>query len=163
MEGRPQLPGRLENPRETERVIRALEYQLAERISLVSPPDVYVGDLLLDLGNIMALTNSIERSVAVLQLSEKYGTSRPDVLRIRLDHLRSLLPDRGLSLKPTPNDTPGQNTEQANSETPKSDTKPGKITNSWPDAATPPLILAPIALTFCLLLWQRRRRIKVRD
>lgn len=89
--GRPIAAGRLRDKKEMERVTRALEYQLSERISLVSPPDVYVGDLLFGLGNLAALTKSVERGVAVLQLSEKYGTSRPEVLKTRQEYFRSIL------------------------------------------------------------------------
>lgn len=132
-EGRPQVTGQLLDKEEMERVIRALEYQLSERMSLVSPPDVYVGDLLFDLGNLVVLTKSVERGVAVLQLSEKYGTSRPEVLRTRLEYFRSLSPGGTRS-------------------------EPAKTRGLWPEAVISPLMLAPIAIVISLLVWQRRRR-----
>lgn len=62
---------------------RALEYQLHERMSFVSPPDPVVGDLLFDLSNICALTFNVEHAQAVLALAFEYGVPKPALAELR--------------------------------------------------------------------------------
>lgn len=63
-QGRPVAPTGLRDKDELKRVAADLEYQLRERTSLVSPPEVVVGDLLFQLGNMATLTRSVERGIA---------------------------------------------------------------------------------------------------
>lgn len=50
-----------------------LHYQLSERMSFVRPPEPIVGQLLFDLGNIYALTVSLEATDEVYDLAAEYG------------------------------------------------------------------------------------------
>lgn len=150
-QGRPVASGRLRDKSEMKRVAEDLEYQLRERLSLVSPPDVYVGDMLFQLGNMAALTRSVNRGIAVLELSQEYGTSRPELLQIRLKYLRSVLSEKA-----------GDKSEKASTSkktsTPKKDPVSTKTDTPTLDRTVSPLVIAPIAIVLSLLLWQRRRR-----
>ena len=46
----------------SESVIRAMEFQLVERIPFVPPPDPTVGDLLYDLGSLLAIEQTVEHA-----------------------------------------------------------------------------------------------------
>ena len=58
-------------------VIRALEYQLHERLFFVRTPDPVVADLLFSLGQLTARTNTLESAVEVLAMAKAYGY--PDI------------------------------------------------------------------------------------
>ena len=158
-QGRPVPSGQLRDKAEMKRVAADLEYQLRERLSLVSPPDVYVGDLLFQLGNMAALTRSVERGIAILELGEEYGTSRPELLRTRLEYLRSVLPDkahdnlaearRAALASSTPVATSSPKTSNS--------TKDVTATKARNPAITQALVIAPLAIVLALLFWQRRR------
>lgn len=50
-----------------------LRYQLKERMTFVKPPEAIVGELLFELGNIEAFSNSVECAVDVYDVSKEYG------------------------------------------------------------------------------------------
>lgn len=64
----------------------ALTYQLHERLEFVKSPDPLVADLLFDLGNVLALTRTMEHARAVYQLSLGYDPTHDDLVAQRLNH-----------------------------------------------------------------------------
>lgn len=91
-ESRPQLPRELESKSEQERVRKALDYQLGERVPLVPPPDAVVGDLLFDLGNLRAIDTSVQRGQVWLEYCLQYQPPRLELARRRIAYLRKLGP-----------------------------------------------------------------------
>lgn len=77
----PEYPKQLDQ----ERVTKALEYQLRERISFVPPPDAIVGDLLYDLAHLKSREALPIATQANLQLAKLYAPemNRPLEARIR--------------------------------------------------------------------------------
>jgi tetratricopeptide (TPR) repeat protein len=71
-------------------VRQALEYQLEERMQFVDPPDVIVGDLLTDLGNVNSITLAVEYAIPVYELALTYGTPREEIVRLRKAHFEHL-------------------------------------------------------------------------
>ena len=65
-------------------VQEALEYQLHERLYFVKPPDPLVADLLFDLGNVLALTMTLEHAAAVYGKTLEYGPARAELVQRRL-------------------------------------------------------------------------------
>jgi tetratricopeptide (TPR) repeat protein len=74
--------------------LRALEYQLHERMGFVRPPDSIVGDLLVDLGNVLATTSTIEHAIAVYDLALTYKPLQSDLVIKRQAHLREVVEAR---------------------------------------------------------------------
>lgn len=74
------------------KVRRALQYQLRERMGFIAAPDPVVGDLLFDLGNVLALEVSVEHALAAYDLALAYGAPKARLLKQRRAHLRSLVP-----------------------------------------------------------------------
>jgi len=74
--------------------MRAIDYQLRERLPLVKKPDQTVADLLLDLATLQIYTRTLERSEAVLELALTYEPARRDVVNQRLQYVRSLIKRR---------------------------------------------------------------------
>ena len=70
---------------------RALLYQLHERLQFISPPDPIVADLLFDLGNVLALTLTVEHAVPVYERALEYGPPREELVRRRLERMRWLV------------------------------------------------------------------------
>jgi tetratricopeptide (TPR) repeat protein len=71
----------------------ALEYQLRERMAFVKSPDPIVGDLLSDLGNLLALNKTIEHAVAVYGLAIQYKPEQTLLVTQRRDHLQQVVDD----------------------------------------------------------------------
>lgn len=69
----------------------AIEYQLHERLQFVLPPDPVVADLLFDLGNLLSLTNIVERAIPVYEYAKEYGVQDSSLLDLRMDHLEALV------------------------------------------------------------------------
>lgn len=71
---KPSWPDDIENsPEEQERIIKALQYQLAERVQFVEPREPIVAQLLFDLSNAVALRHTVGDAMAVSQLAMKYA------------------------------------------------------------------------------------------
>jgi tetratricopeptide (TPR) repeat protein len=79
------------NAKTLEDVRQAIAYQLNERLVFVSSPDVTVADLLVDLGNILSLTDSVEEATPIYELALEYGPAHREILQKRLDHFRGLM------------------------------------------------------------------------
>jgi len=77
-------PPTKDKQRTLDSVRSALEYQLHERLYFAKPPDPIVADLLFDLGNVLALTASLEHAVVVYEKALEYGPERPELVRQRL-------------------------------------------------------------------------------
>jgi tetratricopeptide (TPR) repeat protein len=80
-----------ENARAT---VNALEYQLHERMGFVPPPDPVVGDLLCDLGNVLATTSTIEHAIVVYDLALTYKPLQADLIAARRAHLQEVVDTR---------------------------------------------------------------------
>jgi tetratricopeptide (TPR) repeat protein len=65
-----------------------LRWQLKERVSFVVPPNAVVADLLFDLGNLVALTESIERSIPLYDQSLQYMPDNFNAVLNRRDELK---------------------------------------------------------------------------
>jgi tetratricopeptide (TPR) repeat protein len=73
------------------RVQRALVYQLQERLEFVKPPDPIIADLLFDLGNVMAVSHTLEHGLPLYDLSLKFGSLRYDIIAKRKAHFESAI------------------------------------------------------------------------
>ena len=91
-EPKPQMPLKWIEGRQAgaEPVIEALEYQLHERLAFVKPPNPVVADLIFDLANLLALTKSVEHSIAVYDLALKYQPLNADIVSQRREYLNSI-------------------------------------------------------------------------
>ncbi len=72
-----------EGPQKVSEVLRAVHYQLSERMKFVKPRDVYVGDLLHTLARICEHVHGVEPAYEYLKLAELYGA--PDQARLAVD------------------------------------------------------------------------------
>lgn len=77
------LPKAKGNP-DKERMLRALQYQLRERISFVPPPDPVVGDMLFDLANLLCEEKADVRALAHYRLARMYAPEMKRPLNSRL-------------------------------------------------------------------------------
>ena len=68
---------------------RALDFQLAERVPLTPSPNAVVGSLLEDLGNVLALEDSLEKAIPAYQLALQYGPRDEQLVRQRLEHFQT--------------------------------------------------------------------------
>lgn len=59
------------------KTIKALKFQLHERMGFVNPPDEVVADLLFDLGNLAAISNWNNYAKRFYDLASAYGYSKP--------------------------------------------------------------------------------------
>jgi tetratricopeptide (TPR) repeat protein len=66
-------------------------WQLQERMAFVNPPNAIVADLLYDLANLIAITESIERALPVYNESLKYIPVNFDLVIERRDDLKEIL------------------------------------------------------------------------
>ena len=62
-----------DNPVEMARVMKAIRYQLQERVQFVKPTDPIVAQLLFDLSNLVALNYSLNDALELSQLSLRYN------------------------------------------------------------------------------------------
>jgi hypothetical protein len=66
------------------KLIRAIGYQLKERLEFVSPPDPYVGDLLFDLGNAMAVSEAVNIASELYAMAQQYQAPKAELVSTRL-------------------------------------------------------------------------------
>lgn len=81
-----------------EDVIKAIDYQLRERFQFVQPPEPIVGDLLMELASLVALTGTVESAMPILDLAEKFKPERAGQFAERKKRFKDLLaanPDSG--------------------------------------------------------------------
>jgi tetratricopeptide (TPR) repeat protein len=69
---------------DAEGVIRALTYQLSERLAFVPPPDALVAGMIADLAHLLALYRSVDHAIPVYELALQYKPSNPDLVQSRL-------------------------------------------------------------------------------
>jgi hypothetical protein len=74
-----------------EEIVSGVDYQLHERLKFVQSPDPIVGDLLFDLGNLVALAEVAEKAVPLYEFAEEYGVKDPALTGRRVEHFRSLI------------------------------------------------------------------------
>lgn len=86
----PELPWTWPEGRNAESTLRALEYQLHERLAFVKPPDPLTGGLIADLGHLAALKKSVEFAVPVYELALSYRAPQAELIGRRRDHFRSI-------------------------------------------------------------------------
>lgn len=84
-EGKPVGPeqadlGKLENE---------IRFQLSERMTFVKPPDLIVGQLLFDFGNVCAITIDVQAALECYEMAEEYGY-RTALLNKRITTLKPL-------------------------------------------------------------------------
>ena len=72
----------------------ALEYQLHERMGFVPAPDPVVGDLLFDLGNVLASSMTVEHAIAVYDLALTYKPVQAELVAKRRAHLQDVIDSR---------------------------------------------------------------------
>ncbi len=70
--------------RDAEDVIRALTYQLGERLAFVPPPDTLVAGMITDLANMLSLYRSVDHAIPVYELALQYQPSNPGLVQSRL-------------------------------------------------------------------------------
>jgi tetratricopeptide (TPR) repeat protein len=66
------------------KLIQALEYQLRERLKFSPPPDPIVGDLLMDLASIHALTSTVEHGISIGVVARLYQPAKAGLLDARM-------------------------------------------------------------------------------
>jgi tetratricopeptide (TPR) repeat protein len=71
--------------RDAEDVIRALTYQLGERLAFVPPPDALVGGMIADLADLLALYRSVDHAIPVYELALQYQPAHFGLVRSRLE------------------------------------------------------------------------------
>ena len=74
-----------------EDVVKAIDYQLTERFQFVRPPEPIVGDLLMELASLVALTGTVESAMPILDLAEKFKPERARQLAERRKHFEGLI------------------------------------------------------------------------
>lgn len=77
-----------------EKTMKALKYQLRERISFVDPTDPIVADLLFDLANLTALKGAPDEAAAVLRLARLYNPNMHRPLDKRLEFFEFLAKEK---------------------------------------------------------------------
>jgi len=84
-------------------VIKAIDYQLRERLQFVRPPDPIVGDLLMELASLVALTGTLESALPILEFAEAFKPERTGLFAERKKRFTALIaanPDSGERLVP---------------------------------------------------------------
>jgi len=56
-----------------DKIHQQIHFQLSERMTFVKPPDEIVGQLLFDLGNVIAMEFDAETGLSIYKLSQEYG------------------------------------------------------------------------------------------
>lgn len=74
-----------------EEIVSGVDYQLNERLKFVAPRDPIVGDLLFDLGNLVALTEVVEKAVPIYEFAGEYGVRDSTLTGRRVEYFRSLI------------------------------------------------------------------------
>jgi tetratricopeptide (TPR) repeat protein len=69
---------------EAEGVIKALTYQLSERLAFVPPPDLLIAGMIADLADLLALYRSVDHAIPVYELAIQYKPARADLIASRL-------------------------------------------------------------------------------
>jgi tetratricopeptide (TPR) repeat protein len=72
-------------------VSNAIRYQLQERLQFVKPPESIVGELLLEMGSILALKETAETALPVLEQAGTFQPARADLLRDRTALVRKVV------------------------------------------------------------------------
>lgn len=67
-----------------------VRFQLSERMTFVKPPDLIVGQLLFDYGNICAITKDVEAALECYEMAEQYGY-RTNLLSKRISTLKPMV------------------------------------------------------------------------
>jgi tetratricopeptide (TPR) repeat protein len=65
-------------------LIRAIGYQLQERLEFVPAPDPFVGDLLFDLANAMAVSGAVNLAVDLYAMAQEYAAPKTELVLSRL-------------------------------------------------------------------------------
>lgn len=78
-------------------VAHHVEYQLQERLKFVSPKEPLVADLLFDLGNLIAITGTVEEALPFYRFAKRYGYRDPDLLKSRMEHIQGLVDSNPVS------------------------------------------------------------------
>lgn len=121
-------------PRDVGDILKALEYQLGERLQFVKPPEPVVGELLLELASLTALQAHVERAMPAMKMAGEFKPVRLDLHAQRSRHFEGLV---------------------------RANEKSGRSTNPGSDS-TPMIVLA--TALFCVLLagylFVRSRRIR---
>ena len=86
----PVLPTKWPEGQSAESTLRALEYQLHERLAFVKPPDPLTGGLIADLGHLAALKKSVEFAVPVYDLALTYRPPQAELIGRRRTHLAGI-------------------------------------------------------------------------
>jgi tetratricopeptide (TPR) repeat protein len=89
---KPTLPEEFKKEkREADWVVHSITYQLHERLQFVKPPDATVADLLFDLGNIFALTATLEEAGQSYAMAEKFGAGAKPMITMRAQEMNRLI------------------------------------------------------------------------
>jgi len=78
-------------PATPQNVIDALYYQLNERLEFVKPPNALIGDLFMDWGNLMMLTDVLESAEALYLQALAFGATSQPLIQQRLTKVQRLL------------------------------------------------------------------------
>jgi len=84
------------------RLLKAVYYQLNERVSFVEPTDKVVAELMFDLGNIAFLLKDYEDALSDYNLAFKYGYSGK-LLNDRMELVQDPIKRIQISIRPAPN------------------------------------------------------------
>ncbi|MEZ5940392.1 MAG: tetratricopeptide repeat protein [Planctomycetaceae bacterium] len=68
-----------------------IQTQLLERLQFVSAPNPIVGELLFDMANAIALSESLEESIPIYEMAAEYGYSKSELLAARKKHLLGVI------------------------------------------------------------------------
>jgi len=83
--------GNSEERRDPQALIESISYQLKERLEFVTPPDPYVGDLLFDLANALAVSDSVNVAVGVYEKARQFQASKTELLSKRLSLVHDIV------------------------------------------------------------------------
>lgn len=94
--GKPLMPERVladhtGQPKTAQEVEEALIYQLHERLEFVSRPDPIVADLLFELGNLLAVTRTVEHAAVIYELALSYNPQQRELLQARVERSNKLM------------------------------------------------------------------------
>jgi hypothetical protein len=85
--GDAEIPKKPVHSKELEKLANDVAYQLHERLQFTPAKDPIVADLLFDLGNLVAVSKSVEYAVPVYELALKYGPTNPVLVAQRRDSM----------------------------------------------------------------------------
>jgi tetratricopeptide (TPR) repeat protein len=94
--GKPLMPERViadhtGQPKTAQEVEEALVYQLHERLEFVPRPDPVVADLLFELGNLLAITRTVEHAAGIYGLALSYNPQQRELVQARVEYSNSLM------------------------------------------------------------------------